>query len=401
VIFVHKKTKTDFFPSKEIIQEMSRLIGSGTTGNVYEVNNGYVIKKCIDENSFNGILIESAILVHCNHPNIVTIKQLYLTNDDLLSIKMPNCGDPLDKWIILNRDNEDYKTRVPKIIRQIISGVKYLHIHGIIHRDLSSTNILVDTNDFVTIIDFGTSKYAGNIGKKFEYKNKIQSARYRSPESRRKQSYNHLVDVYSLGVIIYELTVGKVGIFNVANKKEKMNELGKLAMSEDVNSLLKSLKIVDRPNICELSFEKVPLYRLNEIVVEHNVNIIEFDDQLYETFHTAMRIIVDYYLSATFDTVFCLLEILRKVHGKTEKIIESCVDLAYIFTVDEPYKILVSDRELIMEIFVLLKGKLIFPTLVTFIDSVDKKLELLTNLYYKDESIPKSELFSKLCALLS
>jgi serine/threonine protein kinase len=99
--------------------------------------------------------------------------------------------------------------KVRDIIVQIAKGVEFLHKYGIVHRDLKLDNILVMTeNDesvSVKIIDFGLSKIMGKYEKTSE---EFGSLCYSAPEILKKCEYDHKVDLWSFGVIIYFLLCG-------------------------------------------------------------------------------------------------------------------------------------------------------------------------------------------------
>ncbi|XP_046624271.1 eukaryotic translation initiation factor 2-alpha kinase isoform X1 [Neodiprion virginianus] len=107
-----------------------------------------------------------------------------------------------------------------KIFRQIVDAVEYVHLQGLIHRDLKPSNIFFAFDDKVKIGDFGlvTAMTVGcdevpderpEINK---FKNTVHTARvgthlYMSPEQMTGQAYDYKVDIYSLGIILYELLV--------------------------------------------------------------------------------------------------------------------------------------------------------------------------------------------------
>jgi serine/threonine protein kinase len=92
------------------------------------------------------------------------------------------------------------------IMREILLGLDVLHRHKQIHRDLKSDNILVDKNGRIKVADFG---FAIQLTK--EQKNRkslVGTPAWMAPELIKKEYYNELVDVWSVGVIAVELAEG-------------------------------------------------------------------------------------------------------------------------------------------------------------------------------------------------
>lgn len=98
---------------------------------------------------------------------------------------------------------------VVNIMEQICSAVSEAHRHHIIHRDLKPQNILVDKNGYIKITDFGISR-AGTEDTMTQTRSIIGSIHYLSPEQIKGQVATEQSDIYSLGIILYELLTGKV-----------------------------------------------------------------------------------------------------------------------------------------------------------------------------------------------
>lgn len=98
---------------------------------------------------------------------------------------------------------------VVNIMEQICSAVSEAHRHHIIHRDLKPQNILVDQNGYIKITDFGISR-AGTEDTMTQTRSIIGSIHYLSPEQIKGEMATQQSDIYSLGIILYELLTGKV-----------------------------------------------------------------------------------------------------------------------------------------------------------------------------------------------
>ena len=118
-----------------------------------------------------------------------------------------------------------------EIFLKVIEAVKKLHSKNIIHCDLKPSNILIDENDEIKIIDYDISKF------KLEKNNQYISIHYCSLEQINNQEITELTDIYSLGIIFYVLILGKFPFDGT--KKEIINKKRKALFEEPNNVLLK------------------------------------------------------------------------------------------------------------------------------------------------------------------
>ena len=189
-------------------------IGKGSFSTVYKGyrrdNNEVVAIKEIDIDSSNMKLvnrlnIEIEIMKNLDHKNI--IKLLDVHNDfenDVVYLIMEYCPNNSLNSFIKNRPMKE--KHVLRIMKQILDGLKHLISNNIVHRDLKPQNILLDENLNVKISDFGFAKI-------FEKDSLAQtlcgSPLYMAPEIMKYKKYSIKADLWSIGVILYELLVGK------------------------------------------------------------------------------------------------------------------------------------------------------------------------------------------------
>ena len=151
-------------------------------------------------------LQERHILAKLDHPNIARIIDGGTTPDGLPYFVMDYIdGQPLD--IFCKEKRASIQQRL-NLFRQTCEAVQYLHQNNVLHRDLKPANILVTHNGQVKLLDFGVSKLGGEFSSTVTTGLPIVTAGYASPEQITSKSVTAHSDIYSLGVVLYELLTG-------------------------------------------------------------------------------------------------------------------------------------------------------------------------------------------------
>jgi serine/threonine protein phosphatase PrpC/aminoglycoside phosphotransferase len=119
-------------------------------------------------------------------------------------------GQTLAQWMIDN-PKPDMET-VREIVEQIAKGLRAFHRLEMLHQDLRPNNIMIDSTGTVKIIDFGSTRVAGimEIAKPIEQSNLLGTAQYTAPEYFLGESGTTRSDLFSLGVIAYQMLTGKL-----------------------------------------------------------------------------------------------------------------------------------------------------------------------------------------------
>jgi serine/threonine-protein kinase len=114
--------------------------------------------------------------------------------------------------------------RALRIAGEVLDGLDYIHANGVVHRDLKPENIMVDPDDNIKLIDFGIAGDAA--AKRLTYANftaAIGTPNYISPEQVKGRRGDGRSDIYSMGVILYEMLSGKLP-FTGPNPMAAMND---------------------------------------------------------------------------------------------------------------------------------------------------------------------------------
>lgn len=190
------------------------MLGKGSFGEVLKCKDRItqqeyavkVISKASAKNKDTStILREVELLKKLDHPNIMKLFEILEDSTSFYIVgELYTGGELFDEIIKRKRFSEHDAAR---IIKQVFSGITYMHKHNIVHRDLKPENILLESKEKdcdIKIIDFGLSTcFQQNI----KMKDRIGTAYYIAPEVLRG-TYDEKCDIWSAGVILYILLSG-------------------------------------------------------------------------------------------------------------------------------------------------------------------------------------------------
>ena len=175
---------------------------------------------------------EREILASLEHPNIARLLDAGTSDDQVPFIAMEYVeGLPIDDYC--NKHDLDLTGRL-NLFRTVCSTVNFAHRNLIVHRDLKPSNILVTDDGTPKLLDFGISKILSteleNINAATITKLGVMTPGYASPEQLRNESVTTATDIYSLGVILYELLSGRRPF---ENKENDLKEIYKAVTDTD------------------------------------------------------------------------------------------------------------------------------------------------------------------------
>eukprot|EP01038_Epipyxis_sp_PR26KG_P006132 gene6132-8455_t len=188
-------------------------IGEGSFGKVYKArrkNTGFsVAMKFINkhgksEKDIKNLRQEIGILRKLNHENIILMFDAFETDRDFCVVTEYAQGELFD---ILQDDQRLPEKTVQQIAKQLVKALHYLHSNRIIHRDMKPQNVLIGSNGRIKLCDFG---FARAMSSNTIVLTSIKGTPlYMSPELVKEQPYDATSDLWSLGVILFELYVGQ------------------------------------------------------------------------------------------------------------------------------------------------------------------------------------------------
>lgn len=203
-----------------------------------------------------------------SHPNIVTIYDVGEDGDTQYIAMEYLEGHTLEQ--IINRRLEFNFRLAAKIVYQVCSALSYAHRHGIVHRDIKPANIMVMENFHVKVMDFGIARFESSSLTQTGIA--MGTPNYISPEQLKGEEVTFSSDIFSLGIVFYEMLAGR-----------------KPFVGDNISNLI--LKIInDQPSLPSTYNEKMP--PMLDIIVKKALEKNPYDR--YQSADEMMRALEDF-----------------------------------------------------------------------------------------------------------
>lgn len=280
--------------------EFIEKLGKGTHGTVYLLKNNYTNKLCVCKSIPNKFQKhanrEIKVLSKTEHRRIIKMHDmLHVSKVYYLILEYANYGtlESMLKYFQKNKIKAS-PTLIWSIAAQLLDSLKHLHFLGIIHRDIKPANILISKTEIkgkehleFKLCDFSLSVFKTSIGDRCI----VGTPYYMAPEIISKSEYDNKVDVWALGVILYELCFNKKpftsedrdglyekilyeepeGDFIYKNYKSLEMFVKSCLIKENrptVKKLLKNEKIKLTLTTIELKYREIQIEQLEEKIVQ-------------------------------------------------------------------------------------------------------------------------------------
>lgn len=149
---------------------------------------------------------EARTIARLQHPHIVGIFEVGRTADGLPFYAMPY----LPRGHLGQRDLRGDQPKVAAILRALLDALDHAHVHNVVHRDVKAENVLFDESDRPLLADFGIALRRGTNPRLTTAGLAVGSTAYMPPEQARGQPVDRRADLYSLGVLAWEMLTGRL-----------------------------------------------------------------------------------------------------------------------------------------------------------------------------------------------
>ncbi|EDY17673.1 serine/threonine protein kinase [Chthoniobacter flavus Ellin428] len=221
------------FPNYQIVD----VLGRGGMGVVYKavqkaLDRVVAIKLLpleisIDRDFADRFVREARTMAKLNHPNIVSVYDFGTTPEGHLYFVMEFVEGTTLHHLIKSTGLKP--TQALELIVNICEALQYAHVEGVVHRDIKPANVLVDTKGRVKVADFGLARVDAPTAEQWGQTMTgmvLGTPDYMAPEQKSGSRVDHRADIYSLGVMLYEMLCGQVpqGVFDPPSQRVSVDE---------------------------------------------------------------------------------------------------------------------------------------------------------------------------------
>lgn len=256
--------------------KLIKQLATGGSGIIYigqkiETNDYYAIKIIESKTEQEETLIKNEVILTMNsvHPNIIKYHEYYNINREFWIIEELMTCSLAD--MILDLQGQIPENIIAFILKETISGIYFLHSQKRIHRDIKSDNILINQQGEIKVGDLG---FATQLDRKRQLRNTFAGTLlWMPPEILSQQSYGLKIDVWSLGIVAYELAhgepphyrdgqqriIGKIleheppRLENPSNWSPEFNDFMNRCLVKEVDLRANSKELLNHPFICNCS----------------------------------------------------------------------------------------------------------------------------------------------------
>ena len=161
---------------------------------------------------------EAVTLAKLNHPNIATLYSMFRQGEELYMVLEFVRGETLDS-IMQKRGAMPAEEAIP-VFCQVLDGIDHAHELGIVHRDIKPANMMLTEKGTLKVLDFGIARLLGSA-RMTRAGNIIGTLEYMAPEQVKGMETDGRSDIYSLGMMLYEVLTGQLP-FQTENEFELM-----------------------------------------------------------------------------------------------------------------------------------------------------------------------------------
>jgi serine/threonine protein kinase len=258
------------------------VLGKGSFGVVYKVtelatDKQYAIKAFKRKfGSWETAMLNAEVkaMIGFKHANVVSCLEV-IRQDDVLFILFELLDMDLYKMMQMRKLNEDpfSHEEIRHIIKQIATGLEYIHSHGFFHRDIKPENILIAGKTKVKIGDFGLVKEIRHPTPFTEY---VSTRWYRAPENvLSSRSYNYPVDIYALGCIMAELYTFKP-LFPGSSEMDQFEKISRIMGKPNHEDWPDAKRLADRKLYQMPDHPKIPLSKVVPRASAEAISLMEW-----------------------------------------------------------------------------------------------------------------------------